>query len=61
MDVKHKKILTNLIIILFPILLIRYALGVGAVSTEELDLWNTAIAIGAMISVLIYLFRNKKG
>lgn len=61
MNTNHKKILKNLLIILCPVLAIRYALGLGAVSVEELGLWDIAISVGAMMSLLIYLFKDKKG
>jgi len=61
MEAKQKKIILNLLIILGPVLLIM-----GAVSGEYIDLatlgqWDIAISIGAMVTILIYLFRDKKG
>lgn len=57
---KRKKVLLNLLIILGPVLLIVGAISHGLIDLETLGQWDIAISIGAMATVLIYLFKDKK-
>lgn len=60
MNKQNKKIVTNLAIILCPILIIMYLLSAGLTDTATLGTWDIAISIGAMVTVLIYLFKDKR-
>lgn len=56
-----KKMFTTLAIILGPIILIIGLVNSGMVTFERLGEWDTAISIGALVSIMIYLFKDKKG
>ncbi|MBY8999034.1 MAG: hypothetical protein KGD60_15005 [Candidatus Thorarchaeota archaeon] len=60
MNPKRRKVLMSLIIILGPVLAIMTALTFGLVDVTTLGRWDIAISIGAMCTVLIYLFKTKR-
>lgn len=63
MKKKQEQILNlsiNLAIILAPVFFIMQLLIIGAVDETTLARWDIAISIGAIISVTLLLFKNKK-
>lgn len=54
-----KKTRDSLIIILAPILIIMTLLGSGVVTLEALGTWDTAVSLGAIITLLILLVRKE--
>ena len=57
---RSKRVLLNLVIILAPVMIIMLLLTSGATDTSTLGTWDLAISIGAMITVLIFLLKDKR-
>lgn len=60
MRMKMKGFLINMTIILAPVAFIMYLLTTGITDTATLGIWDLAISIGAIVSVLLFMMRNKK-
>ena len=54
-----KKTKENLVIILAPILIIMLMITGGFMSMETLGQWDTAVSLGAIITLLILLVRKE--
>ena len=54
-----RKTKENLVIILAPIAIIMIMITNGFISMEELGQWDTAVSLGAIITLLILLIRKK--
>lgn len=59
MNTQTKRTLINISIIMAPMILIMLFLSYQMTTLSELGTWDMAISIGAMISVLIFLIRDK--
>jgi len=54
-----KKTKENLLIILLPIVILMIMITSGFISMETLGQWDTAVSLGAIITLLILLMRKK--
>ena len=60
MNERTRSLMIKLVIVLGPVLLIMALLEAQMTTLAELDNWSMAIGIGAMVSLLIFLTREKK-
>jgi hypothetical protein len=60
MNERKKKVLMNMTIILGPVLIIMLLLQTQLTTISQLNTWDVAISIGAMMTVLIFLFIREK-
>ena len=60
MNERTRSLMIKLVIVLGPVLLIMGLLEIQMTTLAELDNWSMAIGVGAMVSLLIFLTREKK-
>ena len=60
MNERTRSLMIKLAIVLGPVLLIMGLLETQMTTLAELDNWSMAIGVGAMVSLLIFLTREKK-
>ena len=60
MKQKIRDTVMNVMIVIAPVFLILFMLRSQLTTINELADWDLAISIGAMITILIFMMKNKK-